>query len=223
MKRIVVLSGFFLAIINFGYAQSRLNNNAQTGSVYSHSAFLDASSSPTWNSTVNEAKGLMFPRTDLTAMSVLLPNTSLPTNNPNRFDGMVVFNTATGTAAIGGTPVIPGFYYYRNSSTTSNNGGTWISMVPTIDYTVSTISLTAPATITASNSTVFCSGSFLLTLPAASTVNGKIFKISKVDEANTVLTFSEDIYITAVSKFKSLNYPKSFTIQSNGTVWSVLN
>jgi uncharacterized protein (TIGR02145 family) len=48
-------------------------------------------------------------------------------NNPNYFDGLLVFNTATGIAGIGADSVFPGYYYYRNTTTTAN-GGHWVSL-----------------------------------------------------------------------------------------------
>ncbi len=51
----------------------------------------------------------------------------IATSYPTRFDGMVVYNTATGVAGIGNTAVNPGFYYYSNQSTNAN-GGKWIRM-----------------------------------------------------------------------------------------------
>jgi uncharacterized protein (TIGR02145 family) len=43
-------------------------------------------------------------------------------NNPNYFDGLLVFNTATGNAGIGADSVFPGYYYYRNTTTTAKGG-----------------------------------------------------------------------------------------------------
>ena len=222
MKSLFLIIIFYFAIVSAGYAQIRAGYSSSIGNLTGNSAFLDASSSTYWNGKTNDSKGLVFPRTDLTAISALIPTTSLPTNNPNKFDGMVVFNTATGTAAIGGTSVIPGFYYYRNTSATIN-GGKWVSMVPTVDNTVNTVSLNANATIDQTNSTVYCTGAFTLTLPVANTVAGKIFRIVKNDTDNSVLTFSENIYTTATANFNSLNYEKALVIQSNGTNWTVVN
>lgn len=124
MKRILISTLFVSGFISF--AQVR-NNNTPTTGINGTTAFLDASSSNTWNGTNNQGKGLVFPRTDLTAMtSLLAPVNGLPTAFPTRLDGMVVYNTGTGTAGTGtaNTPVAPGFYYYDNKSTTLN-GGTW--------------------------------------------------------------------------------------------------
>jgi hypothetical protein len=89
---------------------------------------MDASSSPLWNGTTNQGKGMLYPRVDLvnyTAMSHAGPFNA--SNNPNYFDGLLVFNTATGIAGIGADSVFPGYYYYRNTTTTAN-GGHWVSL-----------------------------------------------------------------------------------------------
>jgi hypothetical protein len=71
---------------------------------------------------------MLYPRVDLvnyTAMSHAGPFNA--SNNPNYFDGLLVFNTATGIAGIGADSVFAGYYYYRNT-TTSANGGHWVSL-----------------------------------------------------------------------------------------------
>lgn len=106
-------------------AQVRTNQNISQNTIPSQTPFMDASSTLVWNSSTNLGKGLVFPQTDLTKLTTLVATPSgLPTAYPNRLDGMIVYNIATGTSAIGGVSVVPGFYYYENKST-SLNGGTW--------------------------------------------------------------------------------------------------
>lgn len=108
-------------------AQLRNNLTPANGAITSTTAFLDASSSITWNGANNNGKGLVFPRTDLVAMTTLVaPGNGSAALFPTRLDGMIVYNTATGTAGTGtaGVSVAPGFYYYDNKSATLN-GGTW--------------------------------------------------------------------------------------------------
>ena len=127
MKKIL----FTLAIISFytvANAQVKVNQNAANSAINTSSAFMDASSSPLWNGTTNQGKGMLYPRVDLvnyTAMSHAGPFNA--SNNPNYFDGLLVFNTATGVAGIGADSVFPGYYYYRNTTTTAN-GGHWLSL-----------------------------------------------------------------------------------------------
>ena len=127
MKKILLL----LSLISFSNsitAQVKVNQNAANSAINTSSAFMDASSSPLWNGTTNQGKGMLYPRVDLvnyTAMSHAGPFNA--SNNPNYFDGLLVFNTATGIAGIGADSVFPGYYYYRNTTTTAN-GGHWVSL-----------------------------------------------------------------------------------------------
>jgi hypothetical protein len=127
MKKTLLL----LTILSFSNhitAQSKVNQNAANSAINTSSAFMDASSSPLWNGTTNQGKGMLYPRVDLvnyTAMSHAGPFNA--SNNPNYFDGLLVFNTATGIAGIGADSVFPGYYYYRNTTTTAN-GGHWVSL-----------------------------------------------------------------------------------------------
>jgi hypothetical protein len=127
MKKTLLL----LTIISFSNllnAQVKVNQNAANSAINTSSAFMDASSSPLWNGTTNQGKGMLYPRVDLvnyTAMSHAGPFNA--SNNPNYFDGLLVFNTATGVAGIGADSVFPGYYYYRNITTTAN-GGHWVSL-----------------------------------------------------------------------------------------------
>ncbi len=62
-----------------------------------------------------------------------------------------------------------------------------------------------------------------LTLPSASANTAKIFKIGKIDESANVLTFSPAIRLTATTSISTLNYPRTFIVQSDGTDWRVIN
>ena len=127
MKKILLLLTI-LSFLNHITAQVKVNQNAANSAINTSSAFMDASSSPLWNGTTNQGKGMLYPRVDLvnyTAMSHAGPFNA--SNNPNYFDGLLVFNTATGVAGIGADSVFPGYYYYRNTTTTAN-GGHWVSL-----------------------------------------------------------------------------------------------
>jgi len=63
----------------------------------------------------------------------------------------------------------------------------------------------------------------IATLPAASTVAGKTFKIGKVDESTNILTFSPAIRFSPTVNLTTLNYPRTFLVQSDGTNWWVVN
>lgn len=125
--KLYVIGAFCVSFVSF--AQVKTNQAVLQNSANNSSAFLDASSSPTWNGTTNQGKGMVFPKTNLTTLSTLVqsgPNT--PNNFPNRMDGMIVYNTGVGAPAIGATQtpqVTEGFYYYKNTSSTLN-GGYWV-------------------------------------------------------------------------------------------------
>lgn len=133
-------------------AQLRNNLTPANGAVTSTTAFLDASSSVTWNGSNNNGKGLVFPRANLVSMtSLAAPVNGIPAAFPTLLDGMIVYNTATGTAATGtaGVSVVPGFYYYDNKSATLN-GGTWKPFASTVDpkFNVTTSNTAGTATNT---------------------------------------------------------------------------
>jgi hypothetical protein len=120
-----------LSLISFSNlltAQVKVNQNAANSAINTSSAFMDASSSPLWNGTTNQGKGMLYPRVDLVSFaSMSHAGPFNASNNPNYFDGLLVFNTATGIAGIGADSVYPGYYYYRNTTTTAN-GGHWVSL-----------------------------------------------------------------------------------------------
>jgi hypothetical protein len=62
-----------------------------------------------------------------------------------------------------------------------------------------------------------------LTLPSASANTAKVFKIGKIDESTNILTISPAIRLTASTSISTLNYPRTFIVQSDGTDWRVIN
>ena len=134
----------------YSFAQVLTNQNPSSGASTSF-AFIDAGSSSTYNGVANAGKGIIYPRTDLTAVTSFLDSGSLgsASYNPNYYDGIVVYNTATsGTAGIGSTEgtLSPGFWYYENTSGNSSDGtwkplgggagGTNVSDTPTTSATI---------------------------------------------------------------------------------------
>ncbi|MDY3364222.1 hypothetical protein PG623_09450 [Riemerella anatipestifer] len=122
-KQIFILGALSINILS--YAQIKTNKTVSQDVIPNQTAFLDASSTPQWNTSTNIGKGLVFPRTDLTQLNTLIatPN-GVSLAYPNRLDGMIVYNTATGKSAIGNVDVTSGFYYYENKSNTLS-GGIW--------------------------------------------------------------------------------------------------
>lgn len=127
MKKII-LSALVFITANF-------SAQMYTGTVpdprFNTNTFLDASENGV-NFDNNTNKGLNFPQVNLTTFSL---NTTLADGiaYPTYYDGMVVYNTATGTTAGNAlttqTNVAPGFYYFSNPNGASNGNitsGRWL-------------------------------------------------------------------------------------------------
>ena len=210
---------------NFG--QLRINSNASTSNLSSSTAFIDASSSPTWKNSTNEGKGFLFPRVDLSLLKQMVQvGGNSNTNNPNRFDGMLVYNTVTGVSGIGSIQVKPGFYYYSNSST-DNNGGIWIPVGIKDEVVSPSVAVaTTSYTILDTDSTILCNadlGGFTVKLPSAADHKGKTYTIRKMDSGSNVLTFDPPIKIVEGFFASSLNYPKTIRLQSDGASWIIID
>jgi len=215
-------------VVQNSFAQLKINSNTATSSIAGSTAFLDASSSPTWKSSSNIGKGLIFPNVDLTLLtSMAQTGSSSATNNPNRFDGLLVYNTVTGTSGIGAVQVKPGFYYYSNKSTTNNNAGTWLAVSPKDDVALPSLKVAqSDYSVLDTDSSVLCNakaGGFTITLPAASTANsGKTILIRKIDDSYNVLTFVPVLKLDGVN-VGSLNYSRTLRVQSDGTNWVIID
>jgi hypothetical protein len=223
IKEIVGI-GVFVLLSQVGYSQIKINSNFGTGNINSNTSFLDGSSSPSFNSSTNEGKGLLFPRVDLTSLAAMtMAGSPSATNNPNSFDGMLVYNTGVGTSAIGSISVTAGFYYYENS-TADIDGGTWQPMSAGDANTIRTI--TTDDTAAANDYILLCdtSGSgFTLRLPLASVVQvGKVYIIRKTDVSANVLTINPGINLGSLT-VSALNFPITIQVVSDGTNWNVLN
>lgn len=132
MKKTILLFTLIVGFSSLIKAQSR-SNGSTTATVNNQSPFLDASVGA-FNNSANLGKGLVFPRTDLTTFTFERDGTFLA--NATRYDGMIVYNTATGTtpaaglgvrSGIGSQFVTPGFYYFSNPTSGSVVGnGEWL-------------------------------------------------------------------------------------------------
>ncbi|WP_304196849.1 hypothetical protein [Flavobacterium alvei] len=88
------------------------------------------------------------------------------------------------------------------------------------------ISVVSNTTLGVGNYTVLCNatgGNFTVTLPDASSCQGRVYVIRKTDETNNTLSFSSPIHITDSSTFTSLNYPKTIRVQAIGNYWSLID
>lgn len=137
MRKII----FTLSIISIHnvFGQINLPNNINTNNLPANSnVFIDASSYyDAQNVGNNIGKGLVFPQVDLTTFEFDTATPDGALTLPTFYDGMVVYNTATGTtitnAAKGGQQVgvEPGFYYFYNPEGRANQSveaGKWIRL-----------------------------------------------------------------------------------------------
>jgi hypothetical protein len=129
---------FFLLTLFYSYTFSQVfTNGTVTANITAENPFFDASSNFDLSiDPSNSGKGLVFPRTDLTSFTFstgLLDGFTFP----SAFDGMIVYNIATGTTpstqGVKSTSVTPGYYYFSNpnagtntSYTTDITNGEWI-------------------------------------------------------------------------------------------------
>ena len=74
--------------------------------------------------------------------------------------------------------------------------------------------------------TIICNNeakSFTITLPEPQTSAGKVYVINKIDETYNKLNIKPPIQLTTRTTVSSLNYSKSFKIQSDGKAWYIIN
>jgi hypothetical protein len=171
----------------------------EPASVLTSSAFLDASSNATYDGSVNSAKGIVFPRVDLTTFTSFLGVNGTSSSFRNRYDGFIVYNTATtGVAGVGATSgtLSRGFWYYDNSTAGVGagtiGGGTWkaVGSTATKDVTTTEVALSTKvngAQLYAISGTFTASGTstaVTIAVPAGMTgyyslvtyLNGKTFR-----------------------------------------------
>ncbi|WP_292009030.1 hypothetical protein [Chryseobacterium sp.] len=192
-----------LSAVGLSQAQVRIVNSINNSVATNSSAFIDASSNSTTNATTNIGKGLIFPRTDLTTFTSFSGTpTGIATSYPNRFDGMVVYNTATsGVAGVGATQgtLTAGYWYYDNKSTTVT-GGTWkpvaaasSSAVNILTTETTTNTLINSAQVYAIKGTFTASGnSTAVNIPAPAGMTGLYGITIYKSGSNTV--YSRDLY-----------------------------
>ncbi len=106
-------------------SHAQVNVGTNPDLVANRNSFLDASGFTFFDPTIG--KGLVFPRADLTTWAFDLSDLGGYQYFMTGFDGMIVYNTATGLT--GGNPetqgiqvsVSPGFYYFYNPNHTEND------------------------------------------------------------------------------------------------------
>ena len=106
-----------IALSVFSFTKAQLNSSSRIGNTISgENAFLDASGYSS-NVGVSVAKGLIFPQVDLTQFRFKI-NAVDEDRFPTVFDGMIVYNTTSGTnndpALTDHAEVEEWFYYFYN-------------------------------------------------------------------------------------------------------------
>lgn len=136
MKKIIYT--LITTFIGVSFNAQVLSNGVITNQYPNENIFLDASTNN--NSTLNDGKGLLFPSTDLTIFTFKTESLD-GINFPSAYDGMVVYNTATGNTVAGNgviTAVTPGFYYFFNpGQSTDISAGKWLAMSEKTNITTS--------------------------------------------------------------------------------------
>jgi hypothetical protein len=125
-----ILSVIIITFVIFSSSAQVRSNLSVTPNASDENVFLDGSSNfdISANGSPNIGKGLGFPSTNLTEFQFIISESF--SDYPTALDGMIVYNTATGstkpTTPFGGvgqplkadngaiTTVVPGFYYFYN-------------------------------------------------------------------------------------------------------------
>jgi hypothetical protein len=144
MKKILMILSMSLSVMQSfsqDLAQIRVDSSPEDHAATTSLAFLDGASNSDENTLNHIAKGILFPKIDLTQPIPLIDSESLgdPDYNPNYYDGLLVYNigegpipeTSMGSAHGFTNFVTPGFYYYQNISgyiATDYDIGIWIPL-----------------------------------------------------------------------------------------------
>lgn len=140
----ILLSLGLCLFTSLAQAQIRVTSDPPgTQHLLNTSAVIDLSTLATTTlSSSNRAKGIVFPYTDLTLLNNIAWNflAGASNNFPTFFDGMLVYNVASGNSGLGNVPVKRGFYFYKNDqnvdvnnlipdfTNTKANEGVWVRL-----------------------------------------------------------------------------------------------
>ena len=201
MKNKLLLSIPLLLFVTFCFAQVRIVNNTRNNAAANSSAFIDASSNLGNNNNATRGKGILFPRTNLQIFNNFggAP-IGVPTSYPTRYDGLIVYNTATsGEAGVGNTEgtLSEGYWFYENK-TNSTNGGTWKPLgsaeAPKVHVTENEVTET--------------------NLVMANTATEKVISITGTADG---ITKHMDLGTSVLSEDTVVNFRKAIICDSNGT------
>lgn len=186
-------------------------------------------------------RGILFPRVQLSATTTAGMGATSPRQ---AVKGMVVYNL---NAALPGSATYPAFgegvYFFDGTGwvytglpkggsagdvlVQTSTGMSWTNLntlmsgsslqIKTSNYQINPIDDTILFDVTNS------SNGLTLTLPAPNTVQGKKFKIGKIDTTEHPLLFSPTLKLSPGVNLATLNYARTFIIQSDGVDWWVVN
>jgi len=209
MKNYMRINIFILVfVLSSSFASSQIiGNGVQTTIGDGSPAFINASgrlfsssNGFSTDGTGNNGKGIAFPRTDLTKFEFQ----SFLIGYPTYADGLVVFNTGSGTtpssgSGVGSQEVEPGFYYFSNPGSTFNtNAGEWKPLGSAEAPKVHIIENTPTET----------------NLVTANTATEKVISITGTADG---ITTHMDLGTTVLPKDTVVNFRKAIICDSNGT------
>jgi hypothetical protein len=231
MKKQFIISCLFLMLFATLNAQISLSNSPNLDIVNSN-AFLDASTTFSSEAGANPyvGKGIVIPSVDLENFEfdlTLADGITFPTF----FDGMIVYNNATGITSILGnrsstaTDVSPGFYYFSNPTGSATYGSTGDNIIATASgiwtplgsgSNIKNYTTTPIKTATAIDGAQVWAvkGSFTIVAPTALAVATAVVSIPKPDgitgyyKMTTYLggkTFRSDISSLTIDPLDSVN------------------
>ncbi len=126
MIRLKITAALIVIASFSSFGQIKTGSNI-SNTIANENPFLDVSDYSEYPNNVG--KGLVFPRTDLTTWTFKIDNLDGITF-PTAFDGMIVYNTGTGSTVTGQgqqVSVTPGFYYFYNPGASDNiANGEWL-------------------------------------------------------------------------------------------------
>lgn len=187
-------------------------------------------------------RGILFPRVELSATT----QASMGATSPRQaVKGMVVYNL---NPALPGSATYPAFgegvYFFDGTGwvyTGLPKGGTagdvlvqtstgisWANLNTLLPSSGSLLIKTADYTVGSADDTILFDVSsqasgLTISLPAANTIQGKKFKVGKIDFSDNPLLFSPTLKLGPGVNLAALNYARTFIIQSDGTDWWVVN
>jgi len=199
-------------IINLGTGTGASTVNIATGSTVANSitlggtkslvsvgeAPLESSAAFSVNST---KKGVLPPRMTTTERNAIV----------SPAEGLIVYNKSTKLLEINtGTPAVP----------------IWSAATSSVSYPGISARLTASYTMTKDDSTILfdaSGGNLTATLPAASSLKGKVFYVRKDEGSSNTLTISPSVMLSGSLISITMNYAKTIKIQSDGSNWVVID